>query len=393
MGFDFGEFLSQAFIITTVVIMMMMLIEFVNAKTHGKLMVLIKKYPNLQILFAALIGLIPGCVGIFAVVSLYTHRLITFGALLATAITSFGDEAFLMFSLIPRQTALLCVILFALAIVVGYCADFFLRKRRKQTPVLDSGHDFEIHSEDHHHAHAHKETKVKYAWKNISWHRILVILLTVFFLTGIITGFLGHNHDFADSFSISNSHTECEISHEHQHDDCNHDHEHHTHEHHAHSHSPFEGENLVFLIVGFLTLILVLCVNNHFLEEHIWGHVIKRHFLKIFLWVFFIMLFVKLLGFFIPIESLAYHAWGKIILLMIALLIALIPESGPNLIILFLFIDGIVPFSTLLANSILQEGHGGLPLIAENPKSFLWIKAIKFGIAFSVGIAGYWIGF
>lgn len=393
MGFDFWEFLSQAFIITTVVIMMMMLIEFVNAKTHGKLLVLIKKYPNLQILFAALIGLIPGCVGIFAVVSLYTHRLVTFGALLAAAIATFGDEAFLMFSLIPRQTVWICLILFGLAVIAGYCADFFLRK--KKDSIVDSGHDFEIHTEDHHHAHSHKETKVRYAWKNISWHRILVILLTVFFVTGILTGFLGHDHDFADSFSLSNSHTECEIAndHDHQHDDCkghNHDYE---HNHHAHSHSPFEGENLIFLIVGFLTLILVLGVNNHFLEEHIWGHVIKKHFLKIFLWVFAIMLLVKLLGFLIPIETLSYHSWGKIILLMIALLIALIPESGPNLIILFLFIDGIAPFSTLLANSILQEGHGGLPLIAENPKSFLWIKAIKFVIALIVGLLGYWIGF
>lgn len=389
MGFDFLDFLSQAFIITTVVIMMMMLIEFLNTKTQGKLLVLMKKYPNFQILLAALLGLIPGCVGIFAVVSLYTHRLVTFGALLAAAITTIGDEAFLMFSLIPRQTALLCILLFVLAIVAGYCTDFFLRKKKKHTPTFDSGHDFELHPEDNHHAHYQKETKIKYAWKNISWHRILVILLCVFFLTGILTGFLGHDHSFVDSFSISSQHTEYEIAHEHEHDDC----EEHNHEHNHHAHFPFEGENLIFLIIGFLTLILAVSANNHFLEEHIWGHVIKKHFLKIFLWIFVIMLLVKLLGFLIPIETLSYHAWGKIILLMIALLIALIPESGPNLIILFLFIDGIVPFSTLLANSILQEGHGGLPLIAENPKSFLWIKIMKFVIALIVGITGYWIGF
>ncbi len=381
MEFDFMEFLSLAFIITTVVIMMMMLIEFLNTKTQGKLLVLMRKYSNFQILLTALLGLIPGCLGIFSVVSLYTHRLVTFGALLAAAITTIGDEAFLMFSLIPRQTILLCVILLVLAIIAGYCTDFFLRKRKKQATTLDSGHDLEIHFEDHHHTHSPKETKIKYTWKNISWHRILAIALCVFFITGILSGFLGHNHSFVDSFSISSQYSECEQNYS---QECN---------HHAHSHSPFEGENLIFLIIGFLTLILTVSVNNHFLEEHIWRHVIKKHFLKIFLWFLVIMLFVKLLEFLIPIESLAYHSWGKIILLMVALLIALIPESGPNLIILFLFIDGIVPFSTLLANSILQEGHGGLPLIAENPKSFLWIKTIKFVIALIVGIAGYWIGF
>ena len=374
MEFNFWNFLSQGFIITAVVIMMMMLVEFVNTKTQGKFLVLMKKYPNLQILLAALLGLIPGCVGIFAVVSLYTHRLVTFGALLAAAISSFGDEAFLMISLIPKQTVWICVILFFLAVVFGYCTDFFLRKRKK-SPTMISGHDFEVHPQDH--SHSHKERKVKYVCKNVSRHRILLLIFTGFFVAGILTGFLGHEHSFADSFSISTQHVDCE-------------HEHHTY---SHVHSPFEGENLIFLIVGFLTLILLLTVNTHFLEEHIWNHVIKKHFLKIFLWVLAIMLLVKLLGFLIPIEMLSYHAWGKLILLMIALLIALIPESGPNLIILFLFIDGIVPFSTLLANSILQEGHGGLPLIAENPKSFLWIKAIKFVIAFAIGILGYWIGF
>jgi hypothetical protein len=161
MEFDFLDFLSQTFIITAVVIMMMMLIEFLNTQTRGKLMVLMEKYPNFQILLAALLGLIPGCVGIFAVVSLYTHRLVTFGALLAAGITTFGDEAFLMFSLIPRQAILFCIILFVLAIIAGYCTDFFLRKRGKQAAILDSGHDLEIHSEDHRHAYSQKETKIK----------------------------------------------------------------------------------------------------------------------------------------------------------------------------------------------------------------------------------------
>jgi uncharacterized protein (DUF983 family) len=341
----------------------------------------------LQILLAALIGLIPGCVGIFAVVSLYTHRLVTFGALLAAAIASFGDEAFLMISLIPRQTIWICLILFALAVVFGYFADFVLRKRNKQTTIA-AGHDFEIHADDF--PHARKERKMNCIWKNISWYRIGLLAVVFFFIVGIGSGFLGHQHSFSESFSISAQHSEYENSHtcEYHDDDCEQEH----HEH-SHAHSPFGGENLIFLIVGFLTLILLLTVNAHFLEEHIWNHVIKKHFLKIFIWVLAIMLLVKLLAFFIPIETLSYHAWGKLILLLIALLIALIPESGPNLIILFLFIDGIVPFSTLLANSILQEGHGGLLLIAENPKSFLWLKAIKFVIAFTLGILGYWIGF
>ncbi|MDR0367909.1 MAG: arsenic efflux protein [Bacteroidales bacterium] len=386
MRFDVRDFLSQGFIITVVVVMMMMLIEFVNTKTQGKFLVLMKKYPNLQILFAALLGLAPGCVGIFAAVSLYTHRLISFGALLAAAISAFGDEAFLMMSLIPLQTVWICVVLFLLAVVSGYCADFFLRKKTGQSSVA-SGHDFEMHPEDHCHSHQKEVGDVR---KKTFLHRILLAVFAGFFMTGILVGFLGHEHSFSDTFSLASPHAECQHTHNDnpKHEDC-------CQEHpiHNHAHSPFEGENLIFLIVGLLTLTLLLLVNDHFLEEHIWNHVIKKHFLKIFLWVLAIMLLVKLLGFLVPIETLSYHTGGKLIWLMIALLIALIPESGPNLIILFLFIDGIVPFSTLLANSVLQEGHGGLPLIAENPKSFLRLKAIKFVLALTVGMLGYAIGF
>jgi len=402
MKFDFFDFLSQTCIITLIVIMMMMLIEYVNVKTRGKFLVLVKKYPAAQIWLAALLGLIPGCVGIFAVVSLYTHRLITFGALLAAAISSFGDEAFFMISLIPKQTVILCCVLFTLAIGFGYLADLILRKR-KVAPTIDINDAFEIH--EHEHCHTHTKKEPAFVWKKISLHRVVAIVITVLFMVGIITGFLGHNHSVAENFSMHQTtdvhaleggemwkNSSCEHHHEHEH---NHEHEYEINDAHSHSHnhSPFSGENLIFLIISFSTLVLLLTVSNHFLEEHIWNHVIRKHLLKIFLWVFAIMLVIKLAGFFVNIEDLTYQSWGKIILLFFALLIALIPESGPNLIVLFLFIDGVVPFSTLIANSIVQEGHGGLPLIAERPKHFLLLKAIKFVIAIVVGFLGLWVGF
>jgi hypothetical protein len=55
--------------------------------------------------------------------------------------------------------------------------------------------------------------------------------------------------------------------------------------------------------------------------------------------------------------------------------------------------DGIIPFSTLIANSILQEGHGGLPLIAEKSKDFVKLKLVKFVIALLIGMLGLYLGF
>ena len=369
MKFNFWEFFSHVFIITFVVIMLMVIIEFINVKTRGKLLVLIGKYPKMQILAAALLGLIPGCVGIFAVVSLYTHRLVTFGALLAAAIASFGDEAFFMISFIPKQTLILVCVLFGIAVAAGYIADLISHKKTVQ--LIDNEDIFDLHQQDSCKTHTHKEHK--YIFGKLSLIRVLSIVLTGIFMLGILTGFLGHNHSVSEQFSV---------------------HQHHCVDHHLHSeceHGVFSGENIVFLSIAFFTFLLLLTVGNHFFEEHIWNHVIKKHFLKIFSWIFAIMLLIKAAGFFINIEGFSYTEYGNLILLFFALLIALLPESGPNLLILFLFIDGIIPFSTLIANSIVQEGHGGLPLIAEKPKDFFVLKLIKFSIALVVGLAGLYI--
>jgi len=380
MKFNIAEFFSHVLIITFVVIMMMGIIEFINVKTRGKLLVLMGKRPRLQIWIAAAVGLIPGCVGIFAIVSLYTHRLITFGALLAAAITSFGDEAFFMISLIPKQTLILVCVLFGIAIAAGYITDWILH--RKTISLLDKDDAFHVHHQDSCTTHAHKD--LKYIFGKISLIRVLSIVFVGMFMVGILTGFLEHDHSIAESFSFSQpAHTTVIDEH--------HAAEHPLHSEHEHEHGSFSGENLVFLLIAGFTFIVLLTVSNHFFEEHIWKHVIKKHFLKILIWVFAIMLLIKIAGFFINIETFSYHVWGNLILLFFALLIGLLPESGPNLLILFLFIDGIVPFSTLIANSIVQEGHGGLPLIAEKPKDFFILKLIKFAIALLVGLAGLFI--
>lgn len=60
--------------------------------------------------------------------------------------------------------------------------------------------------------------------------------------------------------------------------------------------------------------------------------------------------------------------------LLIAGLIAVIPESGPHLVSVMMFAKGLIPFSVLLTSSIVQEGHGMLPLLSYTIKDSLLIK-------------------
>jgi len=89
----------------------------------------------------------------------------------------------------------------------------------------------------------------------------------------------------------------------------------------------------------------------------------------------------------------SFVANNMLLLLLLAVAIGVIPESGPHLIFVTLFAAGTIPFSILLASSISQDGHGMLPLFAESKRSFLAIKTVNMIVAFIVGGLGYLIGY
>ena len=72
-------------------------------------------------------------------------------------------------------------------------------------------------------------------------------------------------------------------------------------------------------------------------------------------------------------------------ILLAAVLLGIIPESGPHLLFATLFSQSLIPFSILLANSIVQDGHGMLPLLAESRKDFLKVKVYNLIVGIVVG--------
>ena len=139
------------------------------------------------------------------------------------------------------------------------------------------------------------------------------------------------------------------------------------------------------MIVLFVTiLIIVVVAEEHFLEEHLWQHVIKVHLPKIFLWTFGVILCLTIINNFVNIHEIIDSK--PFIVLLVAILIGLIPQSGPHLIFLILFANGDLPLGIFLANCIVQDGHGALPLLAESRKAFFVSKGIKVVIAILVGV-------
>ena len=113
----------------------------------------------------------------------------------------------------------------------------------------------------------------------------------------------------------------------------------------------------------------------------------RHHLLKVFLWSFGVLLLLMLVGLFVNVEQLLQaKQWAQYALLLAAVLVGLIPESGPNLIFIAMFLNGTIPFGILLANSISQNGHAGLPLLAQSRRNFFIVKTITMVLGFLVGM-------
>ncbi len=123
---------------------------------------------------------------------------------------------------------------------------------------------------------------------------------------------------------------------------------------------------------------------KHFFKEHLWQHIIKKHIWQIFLWIFAAIFLINLTSDFIDLSTVLQgsNLW---FVFLIATLVALLPISGPNLFLLVLFSKGLIPFSILLANSIIQDGHGLLPIMGFSIDDAIKIKLINFVIGVIIG--------
>lgn len=440
------EVLKSSLTLTCLVMIMMLLIEFVNVGSAGKWMTKLQHRPFMQILLATLLGLIPGCIGGFAIVSLFTHNLMSFGALVAGMIATFGDEAFVLMAYSPKWTLILSGVLLVIALLAGVLTHLLFRKKKF---VLET-HGFEVHkghddAEEHHHEetpetcrhtdgeleqsgaeqHEHGRAKAQLSFRNLrnmSFPRALLLFGLILYIVAILTGSLAHQHGVLpdvgtphdcveqvhhhDAECCEHHHEgECCEAHASMHSECSELHEEHWGEHHHghdeeahgghhHDHNdPDAWENIFFLILACITLVVVALSSEHFLQSHLWEHVIKHHFLSIFLWTFGVLLCLKFLYLFVDVDMLIGKShWTIWLLMLLAVLIGIIPESGPHLIFVVMFMNGTIPFSILLVSSIVQDGHGALPLLAQSRKNFFLMKALNMAVGLVVGVVCLLLG-
>ena len=392
-----------------------MMIESLNIESRGMVFKGLRRTKFGQVVVASLLGSVPGCMGGFATVSLYTHRMFSFGALVAMMIASSGDEAFVMLAMIPDQALILFAVLFVLAVLVGVTVDFFHDKIHSRKCDLhdhtECGADTDCHDgyvvHEHeaisaiseksrngvedvtcgcHHEENHgasvQGTERYASRRHYGWKRLLMFVGLAVFIAALASGQLGHDHSAHMEYDHS-----AHGSHEHD------------HVHDAHVHAGPVGEqdqhgidllsegwmNVLFAGLSVIVLIVLLFASDHFVEEHMWEHIIKRHLPVIFAWTFGVLL---VLGF--ALQYVEIDRWisdNTALMIILATLIGIIPESGPHMIFVTLFATGVVPFPVLLASSISQDGHASIPLLAESRRSFLLAKLINCLVALLAGFS------
>lgn len=332
------EIFKHALMITSFVFIMMLLIEYINVQTQGRWQDTLKESRWGQYLLGAFLGAMPGCLGAFTIVSLYSHRVVSFGALVTTMIATSGDEAFVMFSMFPAEALWLTVILFAVGIGTGYVTDIFYKKQHLLIDHL--GHQYPMHTSDT--CHCFPKDMIWQQLKHITFQRTLLISIFLVFLIILITSSVGPDI--------------------------------------------WNWKRVTFAVGALFGLFVVSTVPNHFLEQHLWEHVLKKHLPRIFLWTFGALLIIHSLENYINVETWVQDNY--LLVLLIAVAVGVIPESGPHLVFVTMFASGSLPFSILLASSIVQDGHGMLPMLAVSKRGFIWVKLINMAVGFLVGISG-----
>lgn len=330
--------LRQSVTIAGFVFVMMLIIEYLNVRTSGAWQERLARRRFGQYLLAAALGALPGCLGAFAVVALYSHRVVTVGALVAAMVATAGDESFFMLALVPRAALVIHGVLLVVAVAVGVLVDFLGGARMTERLACCEG--FELHRPEACECFPGKKVILEQL-RHCSAARGTLALMLVALLALVAGGAVG----------------------------------------------PPEWNWLRITVVAAAatSLFIVLTVPDHFLEEHLWRHVVMRHLPRVFMWTFGALLAMNVLVHHLDLE----HAiqGGSWAMLLVACAVGLIPQSGPHLVFVTLYARGLVPFSVLLAGSIVQDGHGMLPLLAHSRRAFLVVKAVNFAAGAAVGAA------
>lgn len=306
---------------------------------------LMLKYKKYQVVIASLLGIIPGCGGAVIVVVNYTKGYITFGSLIAVLISTMGDAAFLLLAAKPLAALYVFVISFVAAIITGLIVD-----KLKIEAKLKEHNDIEFEDQPS------PDLGNAKMWD--TFDKMFVLSL-----------FPGVIYSFANVFNIN----------------------------------PNDFTNSIYpnlfddiaLAGGFILLSIFLMKpsennpmqvykNNFPLRRRITGETSFINF-----WVFFGFALFEIVTYYFNFNLPDLFSTIGILIPLISILIGFVPGCGPQIIVTTMYINGLVPFSAQIANSIANDGDALFPCLAIEPKAAFKATIISAIPAFIIGYIAY----
>ena len=270
--------------------------------------ILLKKGDNWQVPMASVLGALPGCGGAVVVITAFARGNIRLGAMVAALIATMGDAAFLLLAKEPTTYIRLIGISMFAAIVSGWLVDRF--------------HQGELYSSEVKHVKNVRIGELRNRDK-------LFIALAA---PGLILGILQLAQIDIYEFGI-----------------------------------------VVFSlgVFGALFSIAVWAISPITAVSSSGDHPFTRSseetsFVTIWVIVGFLAYEYAYAFLGLDLEVLAEAAW--IFLPFLAVLVGFIPGCGPQVLVTTLYLNGIIPFAALIANSISNDGDALFPAIALTPK-------------------------
>ena len=374
---------------------------YIDYKTGGNIVDILDKNKRIQPMIGAILGIIPGCGGSIILMPLYVKNKVSFGALVATLISSMGDAAFILISSDIKAYLGVSLISFVTAIVCGYMVDILhldekLKLRKDKLHNCDCANDektdfekglkIDLNAKKHigheendevdhalHHNEKRNMGKLGYKFTHSIGYKIFYLLIII----GLIT-MISHGEGAEHAHSHVHSHEEgLELS--------------------------FEG---VISLLGLTLSIIYTALSKKYIKNST-HEVVESKILSfkemiihsasetafVITWIFVGYLVYDLGVMIIGGEEVLNSILlvNGMITVLIGAFLGVIPGCGIQVIFISLYSKGVMPFAALVANSISQDGDALFPLIAMDKKSALWAKILNLIPAIIIGFVVYFI--
>jgi len=304
--------------------------------------------PGLEVPISALLGALPGCGGAIIVVTQFTKRQASFGSVVAVLTATMGDAAFLLLATRPFDG----MIVLSTGLVVGILSGYIVNK---------------IHSVDYlapatiaqsYNQNNIKDTSIKYVGR-IFWRAVFIPSL-------IIALLLAFQYDFS---SISNLASEANI---------------------------LFGAICALIVVSLWAFTSKGETYQELTAEDDLQNKPSRlnrvmqdtHFVTA--WVVTAFVLYELTMLFFGLDLKTWFSNYAVLAPLVGLLIGLLPGCGPQIVVTTLYIQGVIPFSALMANAISNDGDALFPAIALAPKAAFMATLYSTIPAFIVGYTVYY---